>query len=51
MSVPTSGAIVFFGATGDLTYNQIFPALLGLVCAQGLYVPIIGVTREDWTLD
>jgi len=51
MSAPTSDAIVFFGATGDLAYKQIFPALLGLVRDQGLDVPIIGVAREDWTLD
>lgn len=51
MSEPTSDAIVFFGATGDLAYKQIFPALLGLVRDQGLDVPIIGVAHENWTLD
>ena len=31
MNRPVSDAIVFFGATGDLAYKQIFPALQGLV--------------------
>ena len=31
MCRPVSDAIVFFGATGDLAYKQIFPALQGLV--------------------
>jgi len=26
-----SDALVFFGATGDLAYKQVFPALLSLV--------------------
>src|SRR5882762_5266722 len=46
-----SDAIVFFGATGDLAYKQIFPALLGLVRDEGLSVPIIGVAKAGWTLD
>src|SRR5215472_16581270 len=51
MAEQRSDAIVFFGATGDLAYKQIFPALLGLVRDQGLDVPIIGVAHENWTLD
>jgi len=51
MSQPTSDAIVFFGATGDLAYQQVFPALLGLVRDEGCNVPIIGMVRGDWTLD
>ena len=46
-----SDAIVFFGATDDLAYKQIFPALLGLVRDQGLHVPIIGVAKAGWSLD
>jgi glucose-6-phosphate 1-dehydrogenase len=46
-----SDAIVFFGATGDLAYKQIFPSLLGLVRDEGLNVPIIGVAKAGWTLD
>ncbi len=41
-----SDAIVFFGATGDLAYKQIFPALAGLFRDQGLDVPVIGVARS-----
>ncbi|HET9290752.1 MAG TPA: glucose-6-phosphate dehydrogenase [Actinomycetes bacterium] len=45
-----SDAIVFFGATGDLAYKQIFPALLGLVERNHMDVPIIGVARSGWDL-
>ena len=51
MRPPRSDAIVFFGATGDLAYKQIFPALLGLVRDEGLDVPIIGMGRAGWSLD
>ena len=51
MTVQSSDAIVFFGATGDLAYKQIFPSLLGLVHDEGLNVPIIGVAKAGWTLD
>jgi glucose-6-phosphate 1-dehydrogenase len=37
---------VFFGATGDLAFKQIFPALAGLIRDEGLNVPIIGVARS-----
>ena len=39
MTAKPSDAIVFFGATGDLAYKQIFPALLGLVHDEGLEHP------------
>jgi glucose-6-phosphate 1-dehydrogenase len=42
---------VFFGATGDLAYKEIFPALLGLVQRRRLDVPIIGVARSGWDLE
>lgn len=45
-----SDAFVFFGATGDLAYKQIFPALYQLVRRDGMDVPIIGVAFEDWTV-
>ena len=48
---PPSDAVVFFGATGDLAYKQIFPSLLGLVRDEGLNMPIIGVAKAGWTLD
>jgi glucose-6-phosphate 1-dehydrogenase len=50
-SAAPSDAIVFFGATGDLAYKQIFPSLLGLVRDEGLNVPIIGVAKAGWNLD
>src|SRR6202012_1958098 len=51
MSGQPSDAIVFFGATGDLAYKQIFPSLLGLVRDEGLNVPIIGVAKAGWNLN
>jgi glucose-6-phosphate 1-dehydrogenase len=52
MAVPeSSDAFVFFGATGDLAYKQIFPALQALIRAGHLDMPIIGIARDDWTLD
>ena len=51
MAPDTSDAIVFFGATGDLAYKQVFPALLALVKAGQLDVPIIGVGRSGWNTE
>ena len=41
---------MFFGATGDLAYKEVFPALQGLVQRKRLDVPIIGVARSGWDL-
>jgi len=49
MSAERSDAIVFFGATGDLAYKQIFPALAGLIRDEKIDVPIVGVARPPWT--
>jgi len=46
-----SDALVFFGATGDLAYKQIFPSLQGLIRDEGLSTPIIGVAKAGWSLD
>jgi hypothetical protein len=46
-----SDAFVFFGATGDLAYKQIFPALQALIRRGDLDVPIIGVAKSGWTLE
>src|SRR5450631_1030502 len=51
MSVLESDAFVFFGATGDLAYKKIFPALYAMVHRSGLNIPIIGMARGGWTLD
>jgi glucose-6-phosphate 1-dehydrogenase len=45
MAIPSSDALVFFGATGDLAYKQIFPSLQGLI-REGFDLPIIGVSRS-----
>src|ERR1700741_4443514 len=41
-----SDALVFFGATGDLAYKKIFPALQSMVKRGNLNVPVIGVARS-----
>jgi glucose-6-phosphate 1-dehydrogenase len=46
-----SDALVFFGATGDLAYKKIFPALQGMIQRGSLSVPVIGVAKSGWTLD
>ena len=46
-----SDALVFFGATGDLAYKQIFPALQALVKRHNLAIPIVGVAKAGWNLD
>ena len=51
MSAPRSDALVIFGATGDLAYKKIFPALAAMVKRGHLDVPVIGVARSDWTLE
>ncbi|GHF44206.1 glucose-6-phosphate 1-dehydrogenase [Deinococcus metalli] len=51
VTAPRADALVFFGATGDLAYKQIFPALQGLVRRGTLTVPVIGVAKSGWTLD
>ncbi|MEJ2690419.1 MAG: glucose-6-phosphate dehydrogenase [Deltaproteobacteria bacterium] len=50
MTAPASDAFVFFGATGDLAYKQIFPALQVLIGRGHLDVPIIGVAKSGWDL-
>jgi glucose-6-phosphate 1-dehydrogenase len=49
MSTSQSDALVFFGATGDLAFRKIFPALQALVKRGHLDVPVIGVGRSAWT--
>ena len=48
---PACDALVFFGATGDLAYKQIFPALQSMVRHGKLDVPVIGVAKAGWTLE
>ena len=51
MSSPRSDALVFFGASGDLAYKKIFPALQSLVRRGRLDDPVIGVAKSGWTTD
>jgi glucose-6-phosphate 1-dehydrogenase len=43
--------LCFFGATGDLAYKQIFPALYAMAKRGQLEFPVIGVARDQWTAD
>jgi glucose-6-phosphate 1-dehydrogenase len=51
MDVFHSDGLVFFGATGDLAYKKIFPALQAMVTRGHLNVPVIGVAKAGWNLD
>jgi glucose-6-phosphate 1-dehydrogenase len=51
VTVSHSDALVFFGATGDLAFKKIFPALQALVKRGHLEAPIIGVAKAGWNLD
>jgi glucose-6-phosphate 1-dehydrogenase len=46
-----SDALVFFGATGDLAYKKIFPALQAMSKRGNLDLPIVGVAKAGWNLD
>ena len=45
-----SDALVFFGATGDLAFKKIFPALHAMARRGALDVPVVGVARSGWDL-
>lgn len=51
MTAATSDAFVFFGATGDLAYKQIFPALQALTRDGKLNMPVIGIAHSGWDVD
>ena len=51
MPTNRSDALVFFGATGDLAYKKIFPALLAMVQHDGLDLPVIGVAFSGWDVE
>jgi glucose-6-phosphate 1-dehydrogenase len=46
-----SDALVFFGATGDLAYKKIFPALQMMIKREHMDMPIIGVAKAGWNLE
>jgi glucose-6-phosphate 1-dehydrogenase len=51
MTQPVSDALVFFGATGDLAFKQIFPALQAMIRRGHLDLPIIGMGRSNLSKD
>ena len=51
MNNSQSDALVFFGATGDLAYKKIFPALQAMIKHGRLDVPVIGVAKAGWNLE
>jgi glucose-6-phosphate 1-dehydrogenase len=46
-----SDALVFFGATGDLAYKKVLPALYGMTKKGHLGIPVIGVSSSPWSVD
>jgi len=51
MTPGAADALVFFGATGDLAYKKIFPALHGMAKHGHLKMPVIAVAKSGWTID
>jgi glucose-6-phosphate 1-dehydrogenase len=51
MTNSNSDALVFFGATGDLAYKKIFPALQAMIKRGHLNVPVVGVAKAGWNID
>ena len=49
--IPASDALVFFGASGDLAYKKIFPALHNMVRHGTLNGPVIGIAKSGWGVD
>ena len=49
MAKPRSDALVFFGATGDLAYKKIFPALQAMARRDRLDFLVVGVAKSSWT--
>jgi glucose-6-phosphate 1-dehydrogenase len=50
-SRPRSDALVLFGASGDLSYKKIFPALQSMARRKTLDFAVVGVGRSGWTRD
>ncbi len=51
MAAPPSDTLVLFGATGDLAYKQIFPALYAMERRGQLAVPVLAFSRQPWTIE
>ena len=50
MPTATSDAFVFFGATGDLAYKQIFPALQASLLTIGGQLPVSEGGKQDFKI-
>ena len=48
MSGGQADALVFYGASGDLAFKKIFPALQRMVARGVLGVPVVGVAKAGW---
>jgi glucose-6-phosphate 1-dehydrogenase len=51
MTKERSDALVLFGATGDLAYKKIFPAVLHLIARGRLDAPVVCLARSGWNRD
>jgi glucose-6-phosphate 1-dehydrogenase len=51
MDKQPSDALVFFGASGDLAYKKIFPALQAMARRGKLDFMVVGVAKSSWTID
>ena len=51
MTDTRSDALVLFGATGDLAFKKIFPALQAMIKRGHLTVPVIGVSKGNRTIE
>ena len=51
MSRAKSDALVLFGASGDLAFKKIFPALHAMARRGHLRVPVIGVANSPWNTE
>ena len=51
MTEPQVDALVLFGATGDLAFKKIFPALQAMIKRDHLTVPVIGVARANRSIE
>jgi glucose-6-phosphate 1-dehydrogenase len=51
MTQKNSDALVFFGASGDLAYKKIFPALQAMIRTGRLDIPVVGVAKAGWKRD
>lgn len=48
MSGEASDALIVFGATGDLAFKKIYPALHAMAKRGKLSMPVVGVARSEW---